>query len=257
MLPQTTRCFMKRLFFLPLFLFAFASARGAELNVFAAASLSDALREIAKSYQTLSGDRILFNFGGSSTLALQIKNGAPADLFFSADEAKMNDLAREGLIASDTRRSLLSNTLVIVVSTERPVPMASSADLTKPSVRRIALGEPQIVPAGVYAKQYLQKIELWSKLSDKVVPTENVRACLAAVEAGNVEAGIVYKTDALISKKVSIAYEVPMKEGPKISYPVAVLNDSKQPAAARKFATFLGSEEARAVFTRFGFLVAP
>jgi len=248
---------MKRLLVLSFLLLGTSCLRAAELSVFAAASLSDALKEIAKTYERTTGDRLRFNLGASSTLALQIKNGAPADLFFSADEAKMNDLAKAGLIASDSRRSLLSNTLVIVVSTEQPALAASPGDLANAKVRRIALAEPQTVPAGIYARQYLQKTGLWPKLSDKVVPTENVRACLAAVEAGNVDAGVVYKTDALISKKVKIAYEVAVNEGPKISYPLAVLKDAEHAEAARRFAAYLTSDEARAVFTRFGFLAAP
>lgn len=248
---------MKRLFLLTIFGLGFSLASGAELNVFAAASLADALKDLAKSYQTRSGDRLVFNFGASSTLALQIKNGAPADLFFSADEAKLDDLAKAGLLATDTRRSLLSNTLVIVVSADRAASVSNPADLGKTNVRRIALAEPQTVPAGIYAKQYLQKIGLWLQLRDKVVPTENVRACLAAVEAGNVDAGVVYKTDALVSNKVKIAYEISVHDGPQISYPLAVLKESPRTEAARKFATFLGSDEARAVFTRYGFLAAP
>ena len=229
----------------------------AELNILAAASLSDALKEIARVYEPASGDKLLFNLAASSTLARQIKEGAPADVFFSADEAKMDDLAKAGLIVADSRRSLLSNTLVIVVSTEGGAAIAIPADLTKPTVARIALAEPQTVPAGIYAKEYLQKAGLWKQVIDKIVPTENVRACLAAVESGNVDAGIVYKTDALISKKVKIAYEVAVGEGPKISYPLAVLQESKNAEAARRFATYLDSPEARAIFAKYGFLPAP
>lgn len=248
---------MKRLILISLFAVSLVlSARAVELNVFAAASLSDALQEIAKSYQASSGDTLRLNLGASSTLALQIKQGAPADLFFSADEAKMDDVAKAGLVVTDTRRSILSNTLVIVVSTEGSPAISDPADLAKTSIGRIALAEPQTVPAGIYAKEFLQKVALWRKIIDKVVPTENVRACLAAVESGNVEAGIVYKTDALISKKVKIAYEIAATEGPKISYPVAVLKGSKQLDAARRFAAFLTSAEARTVFTRYGFLPA-
>lgn len=231
--------------------------RAADLNIYAAASLSDALREIAKTYEPASGDKLVFNLAASSALALQIKNGAPADVFFSADEARMDDLAKAGFVADDTRRSLLSNTLVIVVNATAGAAVSAPADLAAPAVRRLALAEPQTVPAGVYAKAWLQKAGLWEKVSARVVPTENVRACLAAVEAGNADAGIVYKTDALISKKVRIAYEVPAATGPKISYPLAVLKDSKNAAAARKFATYLAGPAARAVFVQYGFLPAP
>ena len=230
------------------------SLRAADLNIYAAASLSDALKEIAKTYEPASGDKLHFNFAASSALALQIKQGAPADVFFSADEEKMDGLAKAGLIADDTRRSLLSNTLVIVVAAEGGAVIAAPADLAKSTIGRVALAEPQTVPAGIYAKDYLQKAGLWKKVIDKVVPTENVRACLAAVESGNVDAGIVYKTDALISKKVRIAYEIAVAEGPKISYPLAVVKESKNPDAARKFASYLAAPEARAVFSKYGFL---
>lgn len=243
--------------FLLLVALAALSLRAADLNIYAAASLSDALNAIAKTYEPASGDRLQFNLAASSALALQIKNGAPADVFFSADEAKMDDLAQAGLIAADTRRSLLSNTLVIVVNADGGAAVAAPDDLAKPALGRIALAEPQTVPAGIYAKAWLQKAGLWKKVIDKVVPTENVRACLAAVEAGNADAGIVYKTDALISKKVKIAYEVAVADGPKISYPLAVTKDSKQPDAARKFAAYLAGPEARAVFVQYGFLPAP
>ncbi len=247
---------MKLLFRLALLVTVAIAARAADLNVFAAASLSDALKEIAKTYEAKSGDKLNFNLGASSALALQIKQGAPADVFFSADEPKMDDLAKAGLIVAETRRSLLSNSLVVVVNAEKLAAITDSDDLAKPVLRRLALAEPATVPAGIYAKAWLQKIELWSKVSERVVPTENVRACLAAVEAGNAEAGIVYKTDALISKKVKIAFAVPANEGPKISYPLAVIKDSKNSEAARKFATYLASDEARAVFDKYGFLPA-
>ncbi len=232
------------------------SLRATDLHVYAAASLSDALQEIAQTYEPASGDQVKFNLAASSALALQIKNGAPADVFFSADEAKMDDLAKAGLIVADTRRSLLSNTLVIVVNADGGAAVAAPEDLAKASTGRIALAEPQTVPAGIYAKAWLQRAGLWEKVSHKIVPTENVRACLAAVEAGNADAAIVYKTDALISKKVKIAYEVAVAEGPKISYPLAVVKDSKSPEAARKFATHLTGPAAGAVFKKFGFLPA-
>jgi molybdate transport system substrate-binding protein len=236
--------------------FAVVVARAADLNVFAAASLSDALRELAPAYEAATGDRLRLNLGASSTLALQIKNGAPADVLFSADEAKMDELAKAGLVAADTRRSLLSNTLVIVVNAHRGAIVSSPDDLATPAIARIALAEPQTVPAGIYAKEWLQKKGLWTKVTDRVVPTENVRACLAAVEAGNADCGIVYKTDALVSRKVKIAFEVAASDGPKISYALAVLKDSKNAASARSLATWLGGPEAQAVFSKYGFLPA-
>lgn len=229
------------------------SAGAAELTVFAASSLTDALAEIRKSYEAAGGDRIRFSFGASSTLALQIREGAPADIFFAADEMRMDDLARAGLLIPETRRTLLSNTLVIVVPKDSGPLVAAPADLAKPSMR-VAVAQFQTVPAGIYARQYLQKLNLWSRVVDRVIPTENVRACLAAVESGNADAGIVYRTDALSSKQVRVAYEVPRSEGPDIAYPIAVTKASRNAAAARRFAEYLASPAALAVFTRFGFL---
>lgn len=232
-------------------------AHAADLNVFAAASLSDALEEIAPHYEAASGDTLRFNLAGSHALALQIKQGAPADVFFSADEAKMDELAKAGLIETDTRRSLLANTLVIVVNADRGAAVKSPADLATPAVRRLALAETKTVPAGIYAKEYLETKGFWTGVAAKVVPTENVRACLAAVESGNVDAGIVYKTDALISRNVKVVHEVAWADGPRISYPLAVVKESKNPEAARKFARFLATPAAQAVFARYGFLAAP
>ncbi len=232
-----------------------ATAAPAEITVFAAASLTDALQEIAAAYEKATGDKVVFNFAASSALARQIQEGAPADLFFSADEAKMDDLEKRGLLAKGTRRSLLSNTLVIVVPADSGLTIASPADLAASKVRALALAEPQSVPAGIYAKEWLKSQKLWSRVIDKVIPTENVRAALAAVESGNVSAGIVYKTDAGISKKVKVVYEVPAAGGPKISYPLAVIAESKRQEAAHKLLEYLESPPALDVFRRYGFLV--
>ncbi|MBP7141477.1 MAG: molybdate ABC transporter substrate-binding protein [Opitutaceae bacterium] len=231
-----------------------AAAGAAEITVFAAASLSDALAAIATRYESLSGDTIRFNFGASSTLARQIREGAPADVFFPADEAKMEELVRAGLIDPAVRLPLLSNSLVIIIPVNAGESFAGPGDLLGKSVRRLALAEPQTVPAGIYAKEFLEKAGLWKDLRHKIIPTENVRTALAAVAAGNAEAGIVYKTDARISKAVKIAFEIPRAEGPRIIYPVALLRSSKQPVAARAWITYLTGVDARAVFTRFGFL---
>ncbi len=226
---------------------------GVDVTVFAAASLSDSLKALASAYEKHSGDRIVLNFGASSTLARQIEEGAPADIFFSADEAKMDRLEQKGLILKETRKSRLSNSLVIVVATDKGAAIESPKDLATAKVKRLALAEPKTVPAGIYAKDYLQKQHLWSAVEGKVIPTENVRGALAAVEAGDVEAGIVYKTDAAISKKVRVAYEVPARDSPGISYPMAVLKEAEQPEAAKKFLRYLGSPDAATIFERFGF----
>jgi len=229
--------------------------RAAEVMVFAAASLTDSLTGIAAAYEKQSGDKILFNFGASSTLARQIEEGAPADIFFSADEAQMDGLAKKNLIDPATRKSRLGNSLVVVTPADSALQIRSASDLTNAGVKQIALADPKAVPAGVYAKAWLTRQQLWPDIEPKVVPTENVRATLAAVEAGNVELGVVYKTDAGISQKVKIAYEVPLADGPAISYPMALVRESKQPEAAKKFLAYLSSKEAGQVFKRYGFIL--
>jgi len=233
------------------------SSQAAEVTVFAAASLSDSLKEIAAAYEKQSGDKIIFNLAASSTLARQIEEGAPADIFFSADEAKMDGLERKGLIDTRTRRSRLGNSLVVVVAADSALQIKSAGDLTNAAVKRIALADPKAVPAGIYARKWMEHFQLWPSMEPKVVPTENVRAALAAVESGNVDAGVIYKTDAAISKKVKVIFEVPAADCPKISYPVALVANAPQPEAAKKFLGCLTGNEAGAVFTRFGFILLP
>lgn len=223
-----------------------------EINVFAAASLTDVLKEIAAGHEKRGGDRLVFNFGASPVLARQIQEGAPADVFISADEEKMDGLERLGLLKQGTRASLLSNSLVIVVEKEGGISVRSANDLRR--AKRIAIAEPRTVPAGIYARKYLEQVGLWAKIASKVIPTENVRGALAAVESGNADAAIVYKTDAAISKKVRIAYEVPAKDAPKISYPAAALREAKQGDKAVRFLDYLGSGEASGIFEKHGFV---
>jgi molybdate transport system substrate-binding protein len=239
-------------------LLSLAGARdglSASVTVFAAASLTDSMTKIAAQYERQTPDKIVFNFAGSSLLARQIEEGAPADIFFSADEAQMDRLQNKRLIRAETRQSRLSNLLVIIVAKDSSLAIAAPRDLAKPSIIRIALADPQAVPAGVYARQFLLKEKLWDSVKSKVVPTANVRGALAAVESGDVEAAIVYKTDAAISKRVKIAYEVPRADGPKISYPMAVLKDAPEPASAKRFLEYLNSPAAGKVFAEFGFIV--
>jgi len=230
------------------------NANAAEVNVYAAASLTDVMKEIAASYEKESTNKIVFNFGASSLLARQIIERAPADILFSADEAKMDDLQKTGLIVPETRRDLLSNSLVIVVPNDSKLAIASPDELLT-KVQRIAIADPRAVPAGIYTKEYLSGLGLWDKLQSKMVPTENVRAALAAVESGNVDAGFVYKTDANISKKVKIALSVPVEKGPAIRYPVAIVKEAKNKSAAEAFLRYLESDSARKLFEQYGFIV--
>jgi molybdate transport system substrate-binding protein len=226
-----------------------------EILVSAAASLNNVLTELGTNFQAHTGIQVEFNFDASSALARQIVAGAPADIFFSADETQMDKLAEKNLIDPSTRVSRLGNSLVVVEPKDSTLPISSASDLTNADVKQIALADPKAVPAGVYAKAWLTKLDLWPVIEPKVVPAENVRAALAAVASGNADAGVVYKTDAAISKKVKVAYEVPVAEGPKISYPMALVKGSAQPDAAKKFLAYLSSEEAGQVFLRYGFLV--
>lgn len=220
-----------------------------EVRVFAAASLTDALTEIAASYKRATTDRVAFNFAASSVLARQIESGAPADLFLSADEAKMDALAKRGLIVPTSRARMLSNELVIVVPPDSK--LTSPQQLAE--VDSLALAEPSSVPAGIYARTYLQHAGLWDRVAANVIPTENVRGALAAVAAGNADAAIVYRTDARIEKRVRVAYAI--HDGPPISYPFALLRNAPEPQAAMKFLNYLQSADARAIFARHGFVV--
>jgi molybdate transport system substrate-binding protein len=232
-----------------------ADARADEILVSAAASLSDVLKEIATGYHSKSKHTVKFNFGPSSGLARQIEEGAPADLFFSADLPQMDTLDKNGRLERGTRKNLLSNQLVIIVPADSNLTISSSKDLLKAEVRRIALAEPTTVPVGVYTSKYLTDEGLWDKIKPKEVPVQDVRATLASVESGNVEAGFVYKTDATVSKKVKIVYEVPINKGLKITYPVAIVKESKHKDAARDFMNYIQSPAGTDAFKKYGFVV--
>lgn len=206
---------------------------------FAAASTTEALTELGR------GRNVRFSWGGSGDLARQILAGAPADLFLSADEARVDALQKAGLVSS--RRDLLSNRLVVVVPKGSTAKLATAADLA--SLSRVAMGDPATVPAGTYGKQWLERAGVWGSVSAHVVPTLDVRAALAAVEDGAADAAIVYRTDATLAKNARIAWEP--GEQPRIVYPLAVL--SRADAAAVAFADHLASDAARAVFARYGF----
>lgn len=232
-----------------------AVCRTDEILVSAAASLTDVLNEIGKGYQSTSKNTVAFNFGPSSGLARQIDEGAPADVFFSANLAQMDNLDKKGRLERGTRKNLLSNQLVMIVPADSKLALASPKDLLKAGVKKVALAEPSSVPAGVYSKKYLVDEGLWNEVKAKVVPVQNVRATLASVESGNVEAGFVYKTDAAISKKVKIVYEVPLDKGPKITYPVAIVKESTRKEAARDFMSYIQTSASKGLFKKYGFVV--
>ena len=222
------------------------------VRVFAAASLTDSLGEIIDLFEAShEGVRVVPQFGASNDLARQILAGAPAHLFFSADERQMDRAMAGGSIEEGSRRDLLSNHLVIVEARASGEPIRSPRDLERGG--RIALADPEAVPAGVYARQYLEKLGLWDRVRSRVVPTLDVRAALAAVASGNVDAGFVYRTDAILEPRVRVAFEVPRDEGPRIVYPLALVRGGSE--EARALFRFLVSPEAAAVFERYGFVV--
>ena len=232
-----------------------SSARAEEIIMSAAASLTDVLKEISAGYQSKSKNTVRFNFGPSSGLARQIEEGAPADIFFSADLPQMDALQKKGLVEPGTQKNLLSNQLVIIVPADSKLAISSPKGLLKADVKKIALAEPSSVPVGVYTSKYLMDEGLWEQVKPKIIPVQDVRATLTSVESGNVEAGFVYKTDAAISDKVKIAYEVPIEKGPKITYAVAIVKESKKKDAARDFMNFMLSPASKALFKKFGFVV--
>ena len=225
------------------------------VRVSAAISLSNVLTTIAGDYHKLTGTRVVLNLAGSDTLATQLIAGAPVDLLVSADAVQMERAARRGLIQPETRVDLLANRLIIVVPADRLGSVASPEDLRRPTVQRIALGDPDAVPAGVYAKAYLESIGVWPDVHSKVVPTRNVRAALAAVEVGNVDAAIVYRTDVSLTSDVHVAVEVSVDAGPAIRYPAAVVRDAENDASARHLLDYLRSGDARRTFETEGFIV--
>lgn len=226
-----------------------------DILISAAASLTDVLKAITTGYQAKAKHTVKFNFGPSSGLARQIEEGAPADIFFSADLPQMDALDKKSLLEPGSRKNLLSNQLVIIVPADSKVAITSPKDLLKADIKKIALAEPSSVPVGVYSSKYLTDEGLWDQVKPKIVPVQDVRATLAAVESGNVEAGFVYKTDAAISKKVKIVYEVPVDKGPKITYPAAIVKESKNKNAARDFMNYVQSPAAKDAFKKYGFVV--
>jgi molybdate transport system substrate-binding protein len=226
------------------------AAAGPEILVFAAASLTESIQEAARGFEAQGGPAVRFSFGSSTDLARQIRTGAPADVFFSADAAKMDDLEKAGLVRKGDRRDFLSNRLAVVVPAAATSAPKTAADLV--AMPRIVLADPASVPAGIYTKKWLESLGLWQQVESKVVPTLDVRAALAAVETEAAPAAVVYTTDAAISKKVRVAFVV--ENGPEITYSVAPLAASKNPAAAA-FVAYLGGPAGKAVFEKRGFLI--
>lgn len=224
------------------------------LTVSAAISLKDALEEIASLYKREQPRiQIHFNLGGSGTLQRQIEQGAPVDIFVSASPKEMDSLESQGLLLPGTRTNIARNELVLIVPAGTAGVSGFQA-LTKPAVKIIAIGEPQTVPAGKYAQEVLIHFGIYDQLKRKLVLAKDVRQVLTYVETGNADAGIVYATDAKISKKVLVVATAPKDSHSPVLYPAAVIKNSSNSAAAKNFIEFLAGEKARTIFERYGFV---
>jgi molybdate transport system substrate-binding protein len=235
-----------------------APAAAEDLTIFAAASLKNAAEDIGKAYEAAGKGKVVYSFASSADLAKQIENGAPASIFISADKKWMDYVQEKNLIVPDSRRDLLGNSLTLIA----PKDSSLSADFKAGNVdlaaligdSKLAMGDPESVPAGRYGKAALEKLGLWAAVEPKVARTKDVRAALALVERGEAAAGVVYRTDALVSDKVKIAGEFPEDSHPPIVYPIAIVAEHNDDAA-KAFYSYLTGDEARAVFEKYGFSI--
>ena len=227
------------------------------LTVSAAVSLSAVMQDVGQAYERAGHGRVVFNFAASNVLARQILNGAPVDVFISADQAQMEMVRRAGLVAADAVVPLVGNRLAVVVRRDFGDIVSTPASLAATAVRRIAVGNPDAVPAGVYARQYLESAGLWAALAPKLLLSASVRAALAAVVSGAAEAGIVYVTDARSSPEVRVTAVIDEPHAPRIVYPVAPLPSNGRVKEATVFVSFLTGEAARHIFAQHGFLPVP
>lgn len=225
-----------------------------EIIVSAAASMTDALKEAQTLFEAEhKATTITFNFGSSGALQQQIEQGAPADLFISAAKGPMDHLVKKGLVAEQAVTNVVSNKVVLIRAKNGPDVVKDWDDLKGAHVKRVAIGNPQHVPVGQYAKTVLEKLELWGAVEPRLVLGEDVRQVLNYVESGEVEAGIVYSTDAAVSQKVLVIAEAPAGSHAPVIYPMAVLKESKHGAQAKAFADFLLSDKGRETLSKYGF----
>jgi molybdate transport system substrate-binding protein len=224
------------------------------LTVSAAVSLKESLQEIAGLYQQQQPQfSITYNFAGSGTLQRQIEQGAPVDVFASASPREMDALQANGLVMVETRRNIAANQVVLIVPQDSQA-VTGFGDLTAPSVKRIALGEPASVPAGKYSKETLTSLKLWEQVQPKLVFAQDVRQVLEFVARGNADAGMVYRTDTQVTDRVRVVAAAPESSHSPVVYPAAVLKASHHPDQARQFVEFLAGPEAQAALARHGFV---
>ncbi|WP_342431910.1 molybdate ABC transporter substrate-binding protein [Neobacillus sp. FSL H8-0543] len=230
--------------------------REIELTISAAASLNAALSEIKTNFEQENKHISLFyNIGGSGTLHQQILQGAPVDIFLSASNVQFKELTKKGFIDKHDQVDLLSNQLVLITNKDNPAVFKQFSDLQEGVIKKIAIGTPETVPAGMYAKQTLQNLGLWEILLPKIIQTKDVSQVLAYVETGNVEAGIVYMTDAKISDKVKVVSVAEQDAHDTIIYPAGIIKSSKNKEEAALFLSYLQSTSAKTIFEKYGFNV--
>lgn len=223
------------------------------LRVYAASSMTNVVTEIADTFEEEYGIKVFTVFGGSASLARQIEYGAPADVFISANSKWMDYLVDQGVAHGDAVTEIIANELVVITSGKANTQLdLYSADswLNNLQGGRLAIGQTNAVPAGIYAKQSLSNIGVWTSIKDRLAQTNNVRTALTLVERGETQLGIVYRTDALQSSEVKVLQQLPKQSHSKIVYPMALLNDRQQ---IQLFANFLLSAEVKAIFANFGF----
>lgn len=227
-----------------------------ELTISAAASLEDAFKEIKPLFEEQHKNiKIFFNFGGSGALQKQIIQGAPVDIFFSAAEDKYDELVAKGMIDENQGVDMLENKLVLIIPKVSKIPISGFNDLVNLGDGKLALGTPEAVPAGNYGKQTLEQLGLWAQVQSNIVFAKDVRQVLTYVETGNVDAGLVYKTDALTSDKVKVAAEADSSSHDPIIYPIGIIKTSKHMKESELFFQFLQGKEAENVFNKYGFNV--
>ena len=237
-------------------LLAALPARAADVTVFAAASLTDALKEIGDAYKHDTGNAVILSFAASSALARQIEASSGADIFVSADTDWMDYLDARGLIAHASRVNLLGNRLVLIAPADSKVALTVTPHFNLAGALgegRLALADPAGAPAGRYAKAALMSLGVWETIANKVVPAENVRVALAYVARGEASIGIVYATDARAEPKVRIVAVFPQDAYPRVVYPAALTKDAKP--EARAFLAYLSGARAKAIFAKAGFAV--
>lgn len=228
-------------------------AAAQQLTVSAAASLTEAFKEIGQKFEaTKSGVTMRYNFAASGVLIQQIAQGAPVDVFASADQETMTRGVDQKLIDPDTRRDFAANVLVLVGPAQGGLELKTLADLNRPEVKRIAIGKTETVPVGRYTKQSLEAANLWAPLQPKFVQADSVRQVLDYVARGEVEAGFVYRTDAaMMADRIKVVLTAGGHT--PVTYPVAVVSESRQKALAKEFSEYLRSPAAQNVLARFGF----